>query len=228
MLWRALAVVAFAAAPAQAVTLVTGTNALGGTSFAAEPNLGGVVQEDVSDDFSVFGDSGTLSASVQSRVLLSNDGTYDFYWRITNIAFEPSGVGGDAITIGALRIGNFGATVLGYNANFRTDGVGDRGPNSAFVFNPDTNFVNFNFSDALAAGETSAFMFLDTDATSYARNALLDLSTTGSNPISNLRTTFGVSAVPEPSTWAMMLIGFGAVSIAARRRSGGHVQAAIA
>ena len=28
----------------------------------------------------------------------------------------------------------------------------------------------------------------------------------------------GVAAVPEPSTWALMILGFGAVAAAARRR----------
>ena len=228
MLLRALAVLALIAAPAHAVTLVSGSNPLAGTTFAAEPNLGGVVKEDAIDAFSIAGTGGTLSANVQSRVVLSSDGTYDFYWRIFDIAFSPSTDGGDALAIRSLRIGNFGSSVLGYNANFRTDGVGDRGPGNAFVFDPETNFVNFIFADALTAGETSDFLFLDTDATRYARNAGLDLASVGSNPISNLGTTFGVAVVPEPSTWAMMLLGFGAIGIAARRRRVGGMQTAIA
>lgn len=219
MLLRALAVLTLIAAPANAVPLVVGSNPLAGTTFADEPNLGGLVKEDAVDAFSIAGTSGTLSANVQSRVILSTDGTYDFYWRIFDVAFSPSREGGDALTIGALRIGNFGNSVLGYNANFRTDGVGNHGPSSAFVFDPNTDFVNFLFGDALTAGDASYFMFLDTDATSYARNAQLDLATPGS-PISNLGTTFGVAAVPEPSTWAMMLIGFAAIGIATRRRAG--------
>jgi hypothetical protein len=30
--------------------------------------------------------------------------------------------------------------------------------------------------------------------------------------------TFNASAVPEPATWAMMLVGFGAIGAAARSR----------
>ncbi len=216
MLFRALAILALAAAPANAVTLVAGSNSLGGTTFAAEPDLGGVVQEDVIDSYTINGDSGTLSASVQSRVVLSNDGTYDFYWRIADIAFAPSGAGGDAFGIGALRIGNFGGSVLGENANFRTDGPGNQGPNVALVFNPST--FNFNFAAALRSGATSYFMFLDTDATHYSRTGVLDLAANGAGAISNLGTTFGIGAVPEPSTWALMLFGFGAVGVALRRR----------
>ena len=177
------------------------------------------MKEDAIDAFSIAGTSGTLSANVQSRVVLSNDGTYDFSWRIFDIAFSPTREGGDALTIGSLRIGEFGSSVLGYNANFRTDGVGDRGPSSAFVFEPDTSFVNFLFGDPLSAGDTSYFMFLDTDATSYARNAKLDLATPGSNPISNLGTTFGIAAVPEPASVALVFAGLGAL-LAVRRRRG--------
>lgn len=43
---------------------------------------------------------------------------------------------------------------------------------------------------------------------------------------SALFATGGVGAVPEPSTWAMMLIGFGAVGFSMRRRRATFVQAA--
>ncbi len=213
----ALAAAALGAVPAQATTLVAGSNTLGGTTVAAEPNLAGTVQEDSLDDFTITGNSGTLTATVQSRVVLSVDGTYDFYWRIRDITFAPSGAGGDPLTIGALRIGEFGTSVLGYNANFRTDGLGDRGPGNAFVF-PDTSYVNFAFDAGLAAGEESYFIFLDTDARTYSRRALLDLATPAYNPISGLGTTFGPGRVPEPATWALMILGFGGVAGAMRRR----------
>ena len=45
------------------------------------------------------------------------------------------------------------------------------------------------------------------------------ISTGGSTAIDNL--TIGVSgAVPEPATWAMMIVGFGLIGAAARRRQG--------
>ncbi|MBB3693168.1 PEPxxWA-CTERM sorting domain-containing protein [Sphingomonas sp. BK580] len=226
MLLRIMVVAAtLIASPAAATTLVAGSNSLEGTTGAAEPKLNGVVQQDTVDPFSLSDGHGTLNASVQSRVVLSVDGTYDFYWRVRDITYVATAPGGPPLSIGALRLGAFGSGVLGVNANYQTDGLGDRGPDSAYVFPDSLTSINFRFSTPLAAGESSYFMFLDTDATSYARTAVLDLSASGA-PISQLRSTFGpVAAVPEPATWALMISGFGAVGAALRRQRRGRAQA---
>lgn len=205
-------------APANATTLVTGSNPLSGTSVAAEPWLAGTIVADTLDPYTISNASGTLSATVQSRVVLAVDGTYDFYWRITDVSFQPvAGFDGAALSISALRIGNFGASVVGDNANYRTDGLGEVAPSSALVFNPATNFVNFMFGNPVTAGETSYFMFLDTNATHYSRNALLDLAS--NQPISGEGSTFGPAGVPEPASWALMILGFGGIGAAMRRRA---------
>ena len=218
MLFRTIATaLALVATPATATTLVPGTNALGGTTSSAEPNLVGVVKEDSLDPFSISDAFGTLSAVVQSRVVLSSDGTYDFYWAIRDVTYQALQAGGPALSLRSLRIGNFG-NALGLNANFRTDGFGEVGPDTAYVFPDLPGFVNFNFSDPLAAGQSSRFMFLDTEATSYARSAALDLASVN-GPISSLGSTFRPSsAVPEPATWALMILGFGVIGLTLRRR----------
>ncbi len=45
------------------------------------------------------------------------------------------------------------------------------------------------------------------------------LGVVGAGPLRSIATTaFGAGAVPEPASWAMLIIGFGAVGFAARRR----------
>ena len=201
-----------AAATAQ---LVVGDNSLSGTTFAAEPQLGGTVVEDVLTpvSFNVTGGF-TLSANVQSRVVAAVDGTYDFYWRITDVSYN----GTDQSGIGALRIGGFGS-VVGENGNYRIDSIPSSGlnPDILRVFANPVGAFNFIFGPGLTGGTYSDFMFVDTDAHAYAQTAQFDLIGTGSG-ISSLFGTFAPIYTPEPSTWAMMLLGFGAIGYGARRR----------
>src|SRR2546423_11207298 len=188
---------------AQAVTLVNDTAvALPGTTVAAEPQLAGTVLVDKLTDFTIAGEG--ITGHIQSRVVRSSlDGTLDFYWRVFNDATSRGNVGN-------FRIGEFIAPE--YNANWRIDGLGDVAPNSAYMFGgtyAGRGYVNFQFFDAdsstgtLMPGQSSYFIFLDTTATSYSENALMDVANMSTTEISELLTTFGPSAVPEPSTYAM-------------------------
>lgn len=80
-----------------------------------------------------------------------------------------------------------------------------------------TTFVGIHYGGAGVKGDnaTSFFRF---DAGAGAGVDSFDFNRNGlSNAV--LFQTGAVSAVPEPDTWAMMLIGFGAVGGAMRRRS---------
>ena len=70
----------------------------------------------------------------------------------------------------------------------------------------------------LPAGQDSYFMFLDTNAHHYARNAVFDLASNGYTHNSDQFSTFGVAGVPEPASWALMILGFGAGGAMLRRR----------
>jgi hypothetical protein len=194
---------------AQAVVLPVNTlTPLGGTTEAANPQLAGTVLEDDTVAFSFAAYGGTVSGSVQSRVVRSSvDGTLDFYWRVFN---DPNSAG----PITSFRIGNFVTPV--YDANYRTDGLGDVGPDSAYHFN--APYVNFLFGDlggsTLGPGASSDFMFLDTRATSYARTAVYDVTSTG--PISDSFSTF--APMPEPGTFALLAGGMGLLALGRRRR----------
>ena len=205
---------------AQAVTLVNDTAvALPGTTVAAEPQLAGTVLVDKLTDFTIAGEG--ITGHIQSRVVRSSlDGTLDFYWRVFN---DPTSRG----NVGNFRIGEFIAPE--YNANWRIDGLGDVAPNSAYMFGgtyAGRGYINFQFFDAasstgtLMPGQSSYFIFLDTTATSYSENALMDVANMSTTEISELLTTFGPSAVPEPSTYAMLGLGLAAMALVRRRRGG--------
>jgi hypothetical protein len=201
---------------AQAVTLIPGTAvSLPGTTAAAEPQLAGLILEDVVVPFSFSNGSGTISGTVQSRVVRSIDGTLDFYWRVIN---DPNSAAG----IGSFRLGNFAAPE--YNANWRIDGLGNVAPDSAYLFvAPPPGYINFNFNNAragatLAPGSESYFLLMDTSASNYAKTAVYDVANAGQTHISGLFETFAPAPVPEPATYGMVLAGLAAVGVAAKRR----------
>jgi hypothetical protein len=201
---------------AQAVVLTPGVvTPLPGTTVAANPSLAGTIVQDILTPFTMTTTTGTVTGEVQSRVVHAVDGTYDFYWRV----FNDSTSGGD---IGFLRTGDISTPA--YDANYRIDGVGDLAPVNALLFtSPTPGFINFAFPNptALAPGQSSLFIFLDTDATHYAKTAFVDVASIGTSFASNEIATFAPSAVPELSTWAMMLLGFAALGYATYRRAGG-------
>lgn len=205
----ALAIIIPAGA-ANAVLLAEGsTEALTGTSVAAEPNLAGVVLEDEMVNFAYASGGGTVSGSVQLRVVRSVDTTLDFYWRVFNDENSSN-------AIGAFRLGDFYTS--DYNANYRTDGLGDDAPDTATRFSgTQSSFVNFIFDGGLAAGESSNFFFLDTDASSYAKTALFDIASVGTLGISSSFSTFAPTTnVSEPAS--SLLITAGLMGLYLRRK----------
>jgi hypothetical protein len=203
---------------AHAVILTPGVvTPLPGTTVAANPSLAGTIVQDILSPFTMSTPAGNVTGELQSRVVLAVDGTYDFYWRVLNDATSA----GD---VNYLRIGDFDTPT--YDANYRIDGLGDLAPATAFLFvSPTPGFINFAFdtggpnAQGLAPGQSSNFIFLDTNATHYAKTAVEDIADVGTVHESNQIATFGPSAVPEASTWVMMLAGFGALGIASFRRS---------
>lgn len=79
-----------------------------------------------------------------------------------------------------------------------------------------TNFNNIGFDISGRTG--SAFLNIDSALYSVdlASGKASFIDTIGSGPLVGLTAS---GAVPEPATWAMMLVGFGAVGSAMRRRS---------
>lgn len=188
---------------------------LPGTTVALEPQLAGLVLEDVTQAFSFAANGGTISGTVQSRVVRSSvDGTLDFYWRVVS----------DTASSGAIqsfRIGDF--FTPSYNANWRIDGLGDTAPLTGLLFATPAGNVNFDFGasrgEGLAAGHESYFMFLDTTATMYRASAVYDLTNMGQTEISGLMSTFAPTDVPEPGSVAMFTLGMAGLVWTRRRKS---------
>ncbi len=159
----------------------------------------------------------------------SGSGYLDFVYQITNLQSSNTSITG-------LSFANFGGFDLqspgGGSWQF-IKGIGLFGPgteeadSARRVFdgtvlgvNFDSNFFPANDTDAganalLNPGETSStFLFRVLNVTSFAPGTF-----TAQNGVTVTGAGFSpTAAVPEPGVWAMMIMGFGAVGFAMRRR----------
>ena len=169
------------AAPASALTPGNAIVGPSGTTAAAEPGLAGKVVEDQTTPFDYTGwfqDSfsgrpplyGEVTGNVRSRVVLAKDGSYDFYWQVTVNA-------NSFLPVAALNLS--GLAPATYNADWRSDMKGEVQP--AVVMEQVSGEVNWRFGQYIAPsaeiypGQTSYFLFLDSDARFYSRTAFLSL-----------------------------------------------------
>ena len=162
-----------------------------------------------------------LAGTVQSRVVLGVDDTYDFYWRI---------VVDDTSFLPVLEMHLTGLAPGTYNADFRLDGPGTVQP--AFAMQSGDGDVTWAFGEYIPPstqvfpGLESRLLFLDSTARAYAPSAFFSLEsgrdTGGSMMIqwggeSTAYPTFGPTSVPEPSAGWLALAGLVVLALWRRR-----------
>lgn len=133
------------------------------------------------------------SADSVLRFVAPQSGTYTISGAFTRTDITTSGNG----TLTSI----FSNTSLGSVNLFSGSLPAQNGYQSSAMFN--------GLSSTLAVGDTIDFVVNSNNG---------DLSFDGTLLSASLTTPDAVGAVPEPSTWAMMLIGFGAIGASMRRR----------
>ncbi|HEX7944740.1 MAG TPA: PEPxxWA-CTERM sorting domain-containing protein [Phenylobacterium sp.] len=212
---RALgALVLLCAAPAGAVPLVLGDNVLPGTTAADRPELVGTVIADRFVDYAFAFEGRNLSGAVQQSVVRSDlDGTLAFTWRIL-----PDSNG--TLPVVGFRLAGFGDFIN--DGDWLRDSLGDVAPTLARKF--DGGFVNFLFDDPVGPklDQSSHIFFLKTTATRFDSHGSYDVlcATVGACITPTYATFAPLAGVPEPASWALMILGFGAAGAAMRRRAG--------
>jgi PEP-CTERM motif len=137
---------------------------------------------------------------------------------LDTFVFNPVGLGGPVLSAVSLAAG----FVVGTNTNPQ-DGFGDFTAAIQFTLqHPTTGFLEFTMTDA---GTLSVANFALSSGGSPSVFLSADISSTNGNtgPVGSGPSITVFSAVPEPSTWAMMILGFVGVGFMAyRRKSEGH------
>lgn len=215
-------------APVQATVVVPGSlGNLIGTTVAAEPDLAGVVVNDNLVSFSFPATALTdASGSVQNRVVESHN--------LGTLIFAPRIRGTSNSGLGDFQI--LGFSLDGYagwetDIEFRTDGLGDVGPDYVTrSADGDTLTFLYDSSDPIDMfsgifGETSLFPTILTDAPSFSLSGTMTIfGIDVSDPTTILAVTLNGIAIPQaiPVPAPLVLFGSGAVLlgwIARRRRS---------
>lgn len=224
------AVLACFPATAMAVTLAPGGSVLlPGTTAAAEPELAGtVVNDDVQQQLAKIGGEDSLLAigtSLQNRVVRSDlDGTLIFAPRLLT-TFNNTG---SDFLVDRFELTGFGDFAV--DANYRTDGLGDRGPNAASR-SGDGDVMTFDFLFPLFGGnlvqepqESSYFLSLNTEATAFSLDGRASIFARHlGSPGETFRFDFAniavpvIAPVPLPASWLLLLGALGITRLASRR-----------
>ena len=159
-----------------------------------------------------------IAIGAASPAMATQDFTFGF--TTTTPLIGGPGTGSGVITTDGITFSNAGytaQTITGisglFNGSSITGLASPFGANNLYYLTG-PSFVDGSGLGFMTAAGTNVNLFFQSSASSYRIN------TTGPFTSSFVSATSAgvVAAVPEPATWAMMLIGFGAIGFAMRRR----------
>jgi PEP-CTERM motif len=166
----------------------------------------------------------TYTGFLRSAVYQNTLGTLDFYYQV---AITSIAVGDEVFNLTASNFTGFTVDALVDTTDFDGGGIftaannpnlqGPPGSTTTASRNGSGMVVRADFgSNGLeAAGQTSATYIFRTNATNYNLGGTF---TTQDGSVAQRANFAPAAAVPEPATWGMMLMGFGLIGGAMRRR----------
>ena len=179
------------------------------------------------------GSAFTFAATFNQAVYQNTLGTLDFYYQVARTGAGTA----SSEEIRSFTVSSFGSFLVDAFVNgMDTDGAGafvavnnpaladgtPSGSTTTFGRSPSGNVLTTEFgANGLTGTENSTTYIFRTNATNFNNQGffgIIDGSTLAG------RTFAPTAAVPEPATWAMMLVGFGAVGFGMRRRRQGTVR----
>jgi hypothetical protein len=165
-------------------------------------------------------------SQVGSNVVATASGTFDSTGAtvITNSSFFFKGVRGisgylgvgTTVTATAYRMVNVGAIAFGTSTSF-IGSTSETGLNLGFHRNTGGNYFFISNSYVNNAEISATSTFSNSTLGSLGLTAGTYLSSVAGNVIT-VNIGQSVAAVPEPATWAMMLVGFSMIAATARYR----------
>lgn len=214
----AIAMVA-AAAPAHATILLPDAS---GVSFSAfDSSTQGTLLDSINS-----GATGatTYTGALRSAVYRNTLGTLDFYFQV---AVDTINAGDEVFNLTASDFAGFSIDALVsamdpdgagfFTAANNPNLQGPPGSTTTASRNGSGSVIraDFGLNGLEGAGQTSATYIFRTNATDYASGGTFTTQDGSVAQRINFRPT---AAVPEPATWAMMLVGFGLIGFVLRRR----------
>lgn len=206
------------AAPASAAVLISGASNVATQPFALIAGTQGVMLASTS----VSGTALTFSATVRSAVYRNSLGTLDFYYQVVRTGFG-SRTRNNNHSIEHLTASDFtGFFIDGYESIPDPDGAGfftamnnPGASTTTFARSGDGSVPQISLgSNVLSAMQVSATYVFRTNARRYESGTFGVINGSALQGLA-----FEPAAVPEPKSWALLVIGFGMMGAAMRRQA---------
>ena len=172
----------------------------------------------------------TYTGFLRSAVYLNTLGTLDFYFQV---AISTIADGDEVFNLTASSFMGYTVDALVDTTDFDGAGFftaannpnlqGPAGSTTTASRNGSGSVIRADFGDngLEAGGQTSATYIFRTNATNYNLGGTF---TTQDGSVAQRANFQAAAAVPEPASWAMMLVGFGGLGMAMRRRKPSSVR----